>query len=305
MACAAARVSLCFVPYRDLSPEHDAFVAINRLAACGIVAGDPYQVDFRADDPAGTEWQQEMLDLSDEQVQGELILKPFEGLTRGQFCQRLWQQVKASPLRGFVRRDLDDADADGIPDGDDPTPFTAAPEIVWSVRPPAGDEDGLPESMPEENATVGPVLQFNFGPRGESKSAGFINDFGGRYDPLVGHGWKESIGSNSRRRGERRETICDTFLFTRDEARWECDLPDGKWQVTVCVGDSAHDQPGQRVTVEGSSVIDNFDTAAGRFCERTVVVSVNDGRLTVDLGPQQPGQNTCLNWLRIAPPLTK
>ncbi len=294
-------VALQLYPYRDLSPAHDAFVAINRLAACGIVAGDPYQVDFRADDPAGTEWQQEMLDLSGEQVQGELILKPFEGLTRGQFCQRLWQQVKASPLRGFIRRDLDDADADGIPDGDDPTPFTAAPEIVWSVRPAAVDEDGLPDAMPAENATASSVRQFNFGPRGENASAGFINDFGGRYDPLVGHGWKESIANNSRRRGERNETICDTFLFTRDVARWECDLPDGNWQVTVCVGDSAHDQPGQRVTVEGSSVIDNVDTAAGRFCERTVVVSVSDGRLTVDLGPQQPGQNTCLNWLRIAP----
>jgi hypothetical protein len=293
-------VPLLLYPYRDLSPKDDAFIAINRLAVCGVVASDPYEVDFRGDDPASFDWQQKMIDLAGENSLDKMDLRPRVDVTRGQFCQLLWQEVDASRLRRFVRIEPLDADADGILDVDDPTPFTAAPPIEWSVRPPASDEDGVPDER--RAAKTDPKTRlFNFGPSGGSHDSGAIQDFGSRYEPTAGYGWERSLEENSRRRGQQKEPIGDTFLFTRDQARWECDLANGKWQVSVCVGDSAHPQPGQRVTVEGNQLIDNVDTAAGRFCERSVVVTINDRRLTIDLGPQRPGQNTCLNWLQITP----
>ena len=30
-------------------------------------------------------------------------------------------------------------------------------------------------------------------------------------------------------------------------------------------------------------------------------VQVDDGRLSMQLGPQEPGHNTCINWLSITP----
>ncbi len=145
------------------------------------------------------------------------------------------------------------------------------------------------------------MRQFNFGPRDAGGAKGFVSDFGERYQATRGYGWKNTIANNSRKRGVREEHFCDTFLFTRDSATWECDVASGNWQVTVCVGDAAHDQRGQRVTVEGDELIAGASTAAGQFHEASAVCDVSDGRLTVDLGPQQPTQNTCLNWIRIVP----
>ena len=56
---------------------------------------------------------------------------------------------------------------------------------------------------------------------------------------------------------------------------------------------------GQRVAAEGVTVIDQVDTAAGRFWEASAIVNVKDGLLTLDLGPQGPGENTCINWVRL------
>jgi hypothetical protein len=295
-----AGVPLQLYPFRDLSPRHEAFVAINRLAACGVVVSEPYQVDFHPDDPASNDWQQKMLDLARDLCRDELVLTPSADLTRGQFCQALWNEMDCLQLRSFVRIHPTDADADGILDVDDPIPFTAAPQVVWSVRPPTSDDDGVPGEQHEAERHPESRL-FNFAPRGDSGESGVIQDHGVPYDVDIGFGWDRSLEQNSRRRGQQKTSISDTFLFTREQAQWQCDVANGPWQITVCVGDSAHDQPGQQVTVEGAALIDNVDTAAGRFCERSAVVTVRDHQLTVDLGPQQPGQNTCLNWLRVTP----
>ena len=67
------------------------------------------------------------------------------------------------------------------------------------------------------------------------------------------------------------------------------------------VGDAGHPQPGQRVTIEGTPAVDDVTTEAGSFYETTVTVEVTDGRLTMQLGPQTPGHNTCVNWIEIRP----
>ncbi len=286
-------------PFRDLSTRHDAFVAVNRLAACGIVTADAYDVDFRPDTAADRTWQEQTLQRAGNQLIGELEMQTTDGVTRGEFCRQLWDRVQQRRLRPFPRQD-DDADGDGIKDLDDPTLFTAGPVVRWSVLPPGKDEDGLPNQLPPGWAGEDQqVRHFDFSPPGSPTSEGFLSDHGKQFDPQRGYGWNSAMSANSRKRGVCEEAYRDTFLFTRDQAQWNCELPAGTYHVTVCVGDAGHDQPGQRLFVEGLPMIDNVTTAAGRFHETSAIIQLTDGKLTVSLGPQQPGHNTCLNWLRI------
>ena len=95
------------------------------------------------------------------------------------------------------------------------------------------------------------------------------------------------------------EVIRDTFLFTRSHDVWEYKLPDGNYRVTVCVGDSDHEQLGQNVTVEGQTLMENQNTESGMFHEAVTTVAINDGRLTMEIGRPGSKTNTCVNWLLI------
>lgn len=75
-------------------------------------------------------------------------------------------------------------------------------------------------------------------------------------------------------------------------------VANGTYLVTICCGDSGHEQTGHYVAFEGQVAVEHEATAAGRYVERTVRVEVRDGRLTMNLGPQQSGSNTCVNWIR-------
>lgn len=293
----AQTVPLLIWPFRDLPADHEAFVAVNRLAARGGLPLDVRDVDFRPDEPAISEWCHQVFALSVKtKVQSQANVIPIPEATRGDFCRRLWDLIQERPDMPFVRASEEDADGDGIPDRDDPSLFTAADPIRWSVAAPAPEEDGLPNDFsPDEES----VKYFNFTGQGSKSIAGFENDFGLPFDIAKGHGWDHDIREDNRRRNVYAEAQRDTFLFTRSAARWECVVPNGRWSVTICVGDSGHDQLGHRVSIEEEEVIRDEPTPAGRFIERTVIVDVRDGRLTIALGPQLPGNNTCVNWVRL------
>ena len=177
-------------------------------------------------------------------------------------------------------------------------PFTVGEPVVWSVRepPPAGpDEDGLP---PPVAAGQHPIA-LTSAPAGSTGIAGYRHDSGKPFETRTGFGWDAPMSGNSRRRNVFRDEPRDTFLFTRSSARWRCTLENGKWEVTVCIGDANHPQQGQRVRLNGAQVIEGVGTTRGRFHEVTTTIEVRDGRLTVELGPQAPGNNTCLNWIQL------
>ena len=76
-------------------------------------------------------------------------------------------------------------------------------------------------------------------------------------------------------------------------------MANGRYRITVCVGDSGHEQLQQTVSVEETVLIDKITTATGTFAEASLDVTISDGRLTVDLGSGESKSNTCINWLRI------
>ncbi|MDA1252218.1 MAG: FAD-dependent oxidoreductase [Planctomycetota bacterium] len=297
-------VALQLWPYRDLPADHPAFVAINRLGARRAFPHEPLSVDFHPDALAESAWREAVVQHSlSAKLVNEPLPVPTGEITRGEFCRVWWKNIEQLPDTPWLRRSEDDADGDGILDRNDPTLFSAAPDVVWQVEPgPAivltPKTDGLPGVLPK-NANR--ARQFNFtGP--ESKPVpGFTNDSGEAFTLDRGYGWRKAIRQNHRRRNVYPEAIRDTFLFTRDNASWECEVADGNWIVEICVGDAGHEQTGQKITIEGKAAVSNVATPAGGFFETTARVKVVDGRLTIELGPQAPGCNTCLNWVQIVP----
>jgi hypothetical protein len=104
-------------PWRDLPADHRAFIAINRLSARGLIPAARDEVDFQPDAPATLDWQKAILTRS------RLDMPLDDQITRSQFAAQVWSKLEKKPAMPWVRLKPDDADADDIPDLDDPLPF--------------------------------------------------------------------------------------------------------------------------------------------------------------------------------------
>jgi hypothetical protein len=279
-------------PFADVDPYDKGFVAIQQLALRRLFPLQAGDTEFKPDDKPAPDWKQAVsLQLS--QRGYETALSIFDGKTTRRACAIvLWDHVQKQPIPRHKRHSPDDADGDEIPDSRDPLPFTAG-IVSWKLPP--GD-DGLPAAkfpFPDQ------IEAFNFTTANAPHAAGFKHDFGGRYTDTAGYGWLQDLTQNTRLRRLDAETIRDGFVFTRKQDTWERRLPNGRYHVTVCVGDSGHDQSGQNASIEGQSLGENIDTQRGAFAELSADVEVKDGRLTVTIGKPDGGSNTTLNWLLI------
>jgi hypothetical protein len=284
-------------PFRDMAPEHPAFVAVNQLAMRGALPLTPRETTFRPDAVATREWMDAVvrLSLAGKVAQNFKLVLPADETTRGDFAQLWWKQLQGLKDRSFERKSEVDADGDGIADHDDALLFDVKP-LSWSGPALAANMDGIPDLLEKPAADVS---LFNFAGKGSQDVAGYTNDAGKPFTKARGFGWSRDISANNRRRGQIEGEQRDTFLFTRTHDVWEAVAENGKYVVTVCVGDSGHEQTGQNVTVEGERVLQDVDTATGEWAERAVEVMVKDGRLTVEIGHAGGSTNTCLNWVRI------
>lgn len=286
-------------PYRDLACEHPHFVAINRLAAMRILPQHVREVDFRPDEPASNDWKNQTTANAMKLYPSTAVLEPtVKRLTRGEFCTNLWKVLQHSKPINWQRSGEDDADGDGIPDIDDPTLFTTGPPVEWKIEPPSPSEDGLPELSTVQAADA---VRVNFTTPDSPPTKKWEYDTGKQFDESRGFGWRDNAENSNRRRRALPENIRDTFVFTRSANIWEYAVDNGRYKVSVCLGDARHNQQGQQLDIEGHSVVDDQSSAAGRFIEVSRIVSVSDGRLTLRLGPQKLSCNTCLNWIIITP----
>ncbi len=181
--------------------------------------------------------------------------------------------------------------------------------LVALFRPPGAEDDGpdIPDVVsvnfqsPEAPVPKGYLVDFGepYGPRrgvaqGEGLTYGWVRE--GTSDPvdLIGQG---------RDRGRRDDQRQDTFIHMEGwdpavqrtvPAAWELAVPNGRYAVSVSVGDIALNSI-NTVNVEGVTAIREFrGTPDELFQENTVSVNVYDGRLTVDsIG----GDNTKINYL--------
>ncbi|QDU80582.1 FAD dependent oxidoreductase [Polystyrenella longa] len=281
-------------PWRDLEPEHPAFVAVNQLSIRKLLPLDPVEVAFQADQPAEESWKQELLKISQDHFDATELSLPEGKFTRGELATYWWDVVRLLDF-GFPHQQPGDQDGDEIADAQDPLPFTTGISS-WPEWRPDPSEDGLPDNLASLETLV---HQFNFGGPNTAPVANFTLDQGETYSDARGYGWDQSLRDQHRIRGLSLESLKETFIFTRSHATWEYALPTGKYQITFSVGDSSHEQEGQNVTVEGKSALEQISTRRGRFKEVSLPVEVTDGLLTVELGAPKSTTNTCLNWLRI------
>jgi hypothetical protein len=184
------------------------------------------------------------------------------------------------------------------------------------------------DAAPRAEAPFPPRLDFEFHDVSIPTSPGAMLDSGEEYRADVGHGW---IGP---KRGDpipgatwlsRKGPLqIYTGRFTTDEfglvdprirglsagwsdhvETWMMNLPDGRYRVTVRVGDPVSDQGPHHVRVQDVQVFDRVFTREGELTERSAEVTVSDGRLTMRVGGGGTGQDgtsdTVLQSLVIEP----
>lgn len=120
--CNTSHTPMLLWPWRDLPAEHPAFVAINRLSARRLLPMERREVDFQPDAPAEADWCAEVLRRCSAQL-NQAPAMPSGTMTRGAFARQVWQAIAGQQPAAFPRLDAMDADADGVPDADDPLPF--------------------------------------------------------------------------------------------------------------------------------------------------------------------------------------
>jgi len=170
----------------------------------------------------------------------------------------------------------------------------------------------------------------NFGPEGLALPAGVLSDSGEPYDAKRGYGWvgpkrgppipgaiamlqngpaQIYVGREVARRNLSSDITRDTMLaagWRGHTETWMIDVPNGKYHVTVCVGDPSCDQGPHKVVVQGKTVIKNVMTQINEFYLGEETVDVQDGRLTMMVGAPDgtatdgaQSSDTILNYLVI------
>jgi hypothetical protein len=195
-------------------------------------------------------------------------------------------------------------------------------------------------SSTDSSNPVSPVegdgsININFGTAGSDPASGFTQDTGEAYDGDRGYGWitQDSAGTanptpidvtaNGRDRdtlftdaegNEFQDSARDSLIHLQyptgagifnptaelAPAAWEYDLANGRYEVTVGVGDPDFTDSNHVINVEGQSLISGFAPTNGSqgFAEGSSIVEVTDGKLTVDaIG----GDNTKINYISIVP----
>lgn len=294
-------VPLLIWPWRDLKPEDDYFVAVNRLSIIGGLPIANREIDFlgKQNSPP-SDWLEKATAPAFELMKTwKTVAGDFKIANRGEIADQVWSIHKHSTLPSFpIRISPTDADGDGIPDVDDALYLTPNEPIVWEItkRVPTPQTDGLVDSSISEKA-----VKFDFASSAIPTVKGFTRDSGLAFSKESGHGWKRDISANARSRNALPELERDSFLFTRTEDTWETEVENGSYQVTICVGDSGHEQKGQHAAIEGHQVIQDVSTVSGEFHEATATVDVENGLLTVVIGKPESSTNTAICWLVISP----
>ena len=182
-------------------------------------------------------------------------------------------------------------------------------------------------SGPDTNA-----IKVNFATTSAAVPAGYFNDTGLPYSTKsngYSYGWLNAdtnkpadLSDNSRDRQVAGVSVLQNTLIHMQygnisnvsssnylpNAKWEMEVPNGTYQVTLGVGDPLVDTkqsetPSHTINVEDVTFIDNFKPtgaqgAATRFKQVTAMVGVNDGKLSIDA---TGGFNTKIDFVELRP----
>ena len=168
-------------------------------------------------------------------------------------------------------------------------------------------------------------IKVNFQDSATIPPSGWLRDYGQSYGGRTSanqgsgytFGWLKktdrtplNLTKNGRKRTSPSDILLATFMHmqannlssfsgTAIEGIWEAQIANGKYDVTVSVGDGTGIDSKHSINVEGISAISGFvPTSTVKFKSATVTVAVADGRITIDA---TGGTNTKINWITIQP----
>ena len=130
--------------------------------------------------------------------------------------------------------------------------------------------------------------QINFQPAGTELFPGYTMDRGALFRDQGTHsfGWNVKHSATARDRNawrspDQRYDTHNTLTFR--QAHWELAVPSGTYQVRIVAGDPLFTKGADnyRITAEGVLAVSGRPRSTSRWLDRTVIVTVTDGRLTI------------------------
>ncbi len=138
--------------------------------------------------------------------------------------------------------------------------------------------------------------RYNFQPPGSAPS-GYAVDTGQEFLAARGFGWSDGV--ENKKRNFHSDALRDTYCFVKNGSpeTWELAIVNGSYEVTLVCG-SPQWTGKHTVKIEGATVIDTVVTASSEFVEVLKhPVTVNDGRLSIQIGGSSSGKKTKLCYV--------
>jgi hypothetical protein len=142
----------------------------------------------------------------------------------------------------------------------------------------------------------------NFQVAGITPPIGYFADYGELYGDRgngLTYGWNVSHVANARNRGGSAGLRLSTLCQFQSGGVWELAVPNDAYNVTVGIGDGNYPST-YTINVEGVNYWSSQGLSAGEFINRTRVVNVSDGNLTIDQGAGG-FEETRINYVLVAP----
>ncbi len=163
-----------------------------------------------------------------------------------------------------------------------------APGTSYGYRVVAFNAPG--DSAPSNTATattLPSVIRINFQPASAPVPAGYLVDSGAAFGSRgngFSYGWNTTNNdtrdrNSSRSPDQRYDTL--NHMQKGGSASWQLAVPNGTYAVRIVAGDAQHVDSTIRINVEGLLAINGKPTTSARWIDRTVMVTVSDGQLSI------------------------
>ena len=159
---------------------------------------------------------------------------------------------------------------------------------TYALTAKATDNSGATTTSSAVTVTVGATFSasINFQVTGVTAPAGYFADTGDGYASRgngLTYGWSVSHTAYARDREDSVDRRLATLCQFRSGGIWEIALPSGTYSVTVAIGDGSYPST-HTINVEGVNFWNAQSLAAGQFVNRTLAVTVTDGKLNINQG---------------------
>ncbi|WP_059050266.1 fibronectin type III domain-containing protein [Paenibacillus senegalimassiliensis] len=148
-----------------------------------------------------------------------------------------------------------------------------------------------------------PSIKVDFLAKGAEETKGYLPDYGDLYEERNGnrYGWSadQTVTTVTYSTYEW-PPLENSYIRLQPDSVWEMDLPNGRYDLTVAVGDMEKESL-NILQAEGVAVLDQVDVPAGASYLASTIINVTDGKLTLTVNDESA--TTALQYLEIAPAL--